>query len=99
MKTPEEIIAGLAAEGRICPQPTRWNELWEMLPNRRRAGNGWEPAPPLILAAWHVSSDAAKCDRFLHHLQWAFDHGNMETVIRFLDSLPPAEWHTTSAYP
>src|ERR1039457_2230279 len=30
----------------------RWNTLWEMLPNRQRAGNGWEPGPPLILAAW-----------------------------------------------
>jgi hypothetical protein len=37
---------------RVCPVPQRWNELWEMLPDRKRVGNGWEPPLPLILAAW-----------------------------------------------
>jgi len=36
----------------ICPQPCRWIALFEMLPDTRRVGNGYEPAVPLILAAW-----------------------------------------------
>jgi DNA-binding CsgD family transcriptional regulator len=26
------------AEGRICPQPQPWNELWDMLPDKERVG-------------------------------------------------------------
>jgi len=93
MKTPEEIIAGLAAEGRVCPQPTHWNELWEMLPNRRRAGSGWEPALPLILAAWHNTSDTEKSDRLLLHLKWAESHGALKAVASYLATLKPDNWH------
>jgi hypothetical protein len=32
---------------RICPLPNRWQELYDMLPNKRRQGLGWEPALPL----------------------------------------------------
>ena len=38
---------------RICLRPDPWNKLWELLPDRKRVGNGWEPALPLILAAWY----------------------------------------------
>jgi len=94
MKTPEDIIASLAASGRVCPQPDRWNELWGMLPESRRVGNGWEPALPLILAAWHHTSDAEKRQRLRLHLDWAQTHGTLEAVVRFLDSLPSTDWHT-----
>jgi len=53
MTTLDEIIEFAQAEGRICPVPTRWNELWEMLPDCKRVGFGWEPPLPLTLAAWH----------------------------------------------
>ena len=36
---------------RICPLPGKWNDLWEMLPDRTCVGGGWEPPLPLILAA------------------------------------------------
>ena len=93
MKSPEDIIAAATAKGRVCPQPTLWNDLWQMLPDRRRVGAGWEPSLPLILAAWHVTSDAEKRERFLLHLQWADSHGAMEAVTGFLESLTPDQWH------
>jgi hypothetical protein len=96
MKTPEEIIAENAKYRRVCPQPTLWNDLWNLLPDRRRVGAGWEPALPLILAAWHHSSDSEKRDRFLLHLKWAESHEAMEAVTSFLDAMTPGDWHTTS---
>ena len=96
MKTPEEIIVTTTKDGRVCPQPDRWNELWNLLPDRRRVGNGWEPSLPLILAAWHHTSDADKRERFLLHLKWAESHGKLDDVIEFLKSLPPSEWHNTT---
>lgn len=93
MPTLEKLIADLDAADRICPMPTQWNELWERLPERRRVGNGWEPPLPLILAAWHHTSDQEKHERFLLHLHWAADHGTLAEVLAFLETLPPAGWH------
>jgi len=47
----ESLIAYCRENSRVCPVPQRWNALWELLPDRKRVGGGWEPALPLILAA------------------------------------------------
>ena len=47
-----DLLEFVRTNERVCPQPQRWNELWKMLPNRKRIGNGWDPPLPLILAAW-----------------------------------------------
>jgi hypothetical protein len=51
--TVENLVAYCRVNDRVCPLPPLWNDLWEMLPNRARVGAGWQPPPPLILAAWH----------------------------------------------
>jgi hypothetical protein len=96
MKTPDDIIAATIEAGRVCPQPDKWDELWNLLPDRRRNGNGWEPSLPLMLAAWHHTSDSDKRDRFLLHLKWAESHGAIESITSFLEALSPSEWHTSS---
>jgi hypothetical protein len=88
----EALIAFAQAEGRICPMPRRWQELWELLPNRKQIGPRWQPPLPLILAAWSETSDSEKRDRFLQHLKYASDHGAFEIVDRFLKSLPAQDW-------
>jgi hypothetical protein len=50
------LINYCSSDGRVCPLPMKWNELWEMLPGRKRVGDAWEPPLPLILAAWSESS-------------------------------------------
>lgn len=92
--TLEEVIAEASKDGRVCPQPAVWNRLWEVLPDRRRQGGGWEPPLPLILGAWWYSSDAAKQERFHLHIRWAQEHGALDTVARLLASLKPEDWHT-----
>ena len=49
----DELVRFCSENKRMCPMPSQWNVLWEMLPNRTRTGLSWQPAPPLILAAWH----------------------------------------------
>jgi hypothetical protein len=48
----QELLQYVKDEGRICPEPGKWHELWEMLPERHRVCSGWKPPLPLILAAW-----------------------------------------------
>jgi hypothetical protein len=93
MKNLDELIDFTKADGRICPQPQKWNEMWEMLPNRKRVDNGWQPPLPLILTAWHHTSDEEKRDRFLIHLQYAADHNVFPQVAAFLSSLSMNEWY------
>jgi hypothetical protein len=80
-------------QGWICPQPQNWNRLWELLPDKSRNGSGWEPALPLILAAWSHTSNLEKSIRFDQHLQWASDHGAAEIVLGYLQTLSPEDCH------
>jgi hypothetical protein len=49
--------------------PHQWNRLYELLPNKRRAGNGWEPSLPLLLAAWDETPAIAKVLRLKEHIE------------------------------
>jgi len=92
--TLDEMIAEGSKDGRVCPQPMVWNRLWELLPNRRRLGAGWELPLPLILAAWWEASDSEKRSRFHSHLRWASEHGAAAAVAHLLSSMKPEDWHT-----
>jgi len=72
------------------PSPTP--SLCELLPDRKRVGAGWEPALPLILAAWHDTPYLMKMLRLAEHIEWAAEHGALETVATFLRGLREEEW-------
>lgn len=91
--TLDDLLAYCQADGRVCPQPQRWNELWQLLPDIRRKDAGYEPSAPLILAAWWESSDEEKQDRLAVHVRWAQTHGALDAVSKFLRGLPEKEWH------
>lgn len=78
---------------RVCPVPHRWDELWNMLPERRRVGSGWEPPLPLILSAWWHASNLQKASRLADHVRWAEAHGVLDAVASFLRELPEDQWH------
>jgi len=64
----EETIEEATKNNRVCPMPNNWNKLYQMLDGKRRVGIGWEPPLPLILAAWHETSDLLKAKRLEEHL-------------------------------
>ena len=92
MPTFKDALAEATKNGRVCPQPSRWNALYELLPSRHRSGNGWEPALPLILAAWHETPALMKALRLREHLEWAAGHGALDQVHSFMASLPESDW-------
>jgi hypothetical protein len=59
-----DLMTEASKDGRVCPQPMIWDQLWELLPDRHRVGAGWEPPLPLILAACWEASDSDKRSRF-----------------------------------
>ena len=90
--TVESLVAYCREDNRVCPLPSPWNGLWEMLPNRKRVGAGWQPAPPLILAAWYDTPAMLKMLRLTEHIEWAAQHGALDSVARFLRELNEEDW-------
>ncbi len=91
--TLEDAVAEATTNGRVCPQPPKWNELWNMLRDRIPGASGSKPAAPLILAAWADTTDREKAARFLAHLAWAARNGCLEPVLDFMRSLSERAWH------
>jgi hypothetical protein len=89
----QSLLEYCKANGRVCPQPIKWNDLYSLLPNRRQVGAGFEPAAPLILAGWWASDDQQKKERLADHLKWAEKHGALDRADKYLRSLSEAEWH------
>ena len=88
----QELLEYVGSGDRVCPQPLRWNQLWEMLPDRRRVGNGWEPPLPLILGAWWHTTPRQKMMRLRKHIEYAEAKGALSEVDNFLRSLPEEDW-------
>lgn len=88
----EEVLTEAQRNGRVYPQPQKWNELYELLPNKKRKGAGWEPPLPLILAAWWDTPAASKILRLREHIVWASEQGCLDTVHQFLMGLKEEEW-------
>lgn len=86
------LLEYVQADGRVCPMPLRWNELWEMLPGRTRRGSGWEPGPPLILAVWWSTSAGQKRERLREQIEYAARTGVLTEVDRFLRALGQSDW-------
>jgi hypothetical protein len=93
MVTIDEVLKEIQKNNRVCPQPKKWNELFQMLPNKRRKGNGWEPALPLILAAWWDTPPMSKMLRLQEHIEWASKEGCLEEIHKFLSELKEEDWY------
>jgi hypothetical protein len=88
MKSDLELLFQYVQENkRVCPLPQTWNQLWELLPNKKRKGNGWEPSAPLILAAWHNTSDNEKRERLKSHIYYSFENKAFNVIDSFLRNL------------
>jgi len=90
----QRLLQYICEEGRICPQQNKWHELWEMLPEKQRVSNGWEPPLPLILADWDNTTGRQKMLRLKLHIQYAAKKGILDRIEKFIKGLSHDEWHT-----
>ena len=91
-ETVESLTAYCRENNRVCPLPDLWHQLWKMLPNRIQIGAGWQPPLPLILAAWYDAPALSKMLRLTEHIEWAGQHGSLESVAGFLRELREEDW-------
>ena len=87
------LIDYVQSDGRVCPMPTFWNDLWEVLPEHKRKENGsWNPSAPLILAAWWDTTAEEKRERLIEHIKHAANNGILDKVDKFIRGLTPDQW-------
>ena len=91
-ETVESLVAYCRENRRVCPLPSAWNRLWEMLPGRFQDDDGWRPPLPLILAAWYHTPGLLKMFRLEEHIEWAAKHGALEAVGGLLRGLREDDW-------
>lgn len=87
------LLAYVRDNSRICPQPTAWQRLYDMLPERKVVDGKWMPGRPLIGADWHGSNDTDKVMRLIDHIEWAKTHGVFPEVNSFLRALAEKDWY------
>lgn len=88
----DEVLQEARKNGRICPQPLKWHELYKLLLTRVCTEAGSEPPLPLILAAWHETPGMMKMLRLEEHIRWAEKEGVLKEVHDFLKQLKPDDW-------
>lgn len=87
-----QAVVGLCSSNRrVCPQPTHWHELWQLLDEE--SADDSPPPKPLILSAWWRTSNIDKQLRVRNQLEWAVETGCLGKVATFLEGLDEAEWH------
>ena len=89
----KSLLAFVCARARVCPKPSPWCKLWEMLPREGKPGSGPPPGLPIVLGGWYYSPDALKVLCFHEHVEWAAKQGVLTEVDAFLRGLPEEEWH------
>ncbi len=93
MVTLEQALEEAQKNDRVCPQPQKWSELYKLLTNRVRKGNGWEASLPLILAAWWETPAKLTILRLREHIEWAFEHSCLDVIYEFMLNLKEDEWY------
>lgn len=91
--TKENLLEYVRVNNRICPSPTAWSKLYGLLKNTKRKGGGWEPAAPLILAAWWETTGLQKMLRLIEHIEWAESNGQLDEISKYLFELKEEQWH------
>lgn len=87
--TINDAMVEVRRNNRVCPNPVRWLELYEMLPNRTES----RPTPPLVGASWQATPSLSKRMCLREHLAWAETNESLPRVLDFLKQLPEEEWH------
>ena len=86
----EILLAYCQVDGRVCPQPNIWNNLWKLI--KKTTGKEDIPAP-LILAAWYDTPNLLKMLRLKEHLEIAYENDAFAEVKAFLMNLEEGDWY------
>ncbi len=88
----KKILEFVNENDKICPKPQKWQELWDLLPNKQRIEGRWNPPLPLILAAWWETNDFEKKERLYAHIHYAESENALDLICEYLENLTNDDW-------
>ena len=91
--TLEACLTEARKNNRVCPQPAKWQQLYQMLRSKALQAPDVEPTPPILVPAWLETPPLTKRMCFREHVEWAAAHGCIEDVYAFLKRLPEQHWY------
>ncbi len=77
---------------RVSPRPEPWLELYALLPLENGLRGNGPPPPPPSGAAWAATPSVTKQMCWREHMEWAEEHGMLETVMAFIQRIPEQDW-------
>lgn len=85
-------VTGLTRKhNRVCPQPSRWLEMYRIL--QEQAGPDTLPAQPVVGSAWASTPPLAKRMAFHEQLEWADRNHCLTPVHEYLKTLRDGDWY------
>jgi hypothetical protein len=87
MQEVDNFINLIREKGFVCPNPMVWNEFY----NTFRKNN--KMSTPLILAAWHHTSDIQKLNRLKEQLESISNSKSRDEAINFLNQIQESDWY------
>jgi hypothetical protein len=87
----QALLEYVRQHGRVCPKPILWNKLHMLLPTSAPPGVR-RPGVPLILGAWHFTSEDDKRERLADHIRFAAATDCFDTIDAFLRELSDGDW-------
>ena len=91
--TLEDVLLEARRNNRVCPQPAKWQQLYQMLTVKSQEDSGRQLNPPPVGTAWLETPPLTKRMFFRDHVEWAAAHECIEDVFAFLKRLPEPHWY------
>lgn len=90
----QQLIVFCRENGRVCPLPMPWNELWRRLCAVATERRQERPPAPFILAVWSGSQTTPleKAQRLREQIDWADARGVLSIAESLLRGLDEGDW-------
>lgn len=72
---------------KVCPNPMVWNEFYNKFCDSNKIPK------PLILSAWHNTTDDEKFKRFELQLNTIENLSSLNEAFMYLENLVDSDWH------
>jgi hypothetical protein len=86
-----DVTALTRKDNRVCPQPSRWLEMYRIL--QEQAARGALPSQPVVGSAWASTPPLAKRMAFHEQLEWAERNHCLTPVHEYLKTLRDVDWY------
>ncbi|MBK6006811.1 hypothetical protein JJB11_11980 [Ramlibacter ginsenosidimutans] len=86
-----EVTGLTRKDNRVCPQPSRWLEMYRILQDQ--PGRDGLPPDPVVGSAWASTPPLAKRMAFHEQLEWADRNHCLTPVHEYLKTLRDVDWY------